>query len=660
MGRLPRVIFACALILAVAIGAIALPSPTTAQNPRPTAGPRPTIGRPTPDDNQSECAGYVTSTVSANTLRVCDTLTTTVRLVPQCPYCLGGISIVFVQPEFAGWNKWVQGMNEQLLRGLEEYQRDYQKTFNRPFLVQAAVVEYSATAVRVRQPMTTRFNVVRSAFNRIAGGTQDGGPYDDAAREAVKLLRSASTTSEARDQGGHEACVELVAFYGSREGSTEDTKDYTDKVQRAGSIIRSRTRGFFLGCSATDSFLCGFFYYMQPEMRYVATHFDSVTKFRNAMQSFLRDSEDKKPEELIREISLHQTLPAGLNYVPGSGIPAPSAVITTASGETELRWNYKPIKITEDHSVTYSVKPDREGLAPITGGYDLRDFNGLRRTVPMASQPISVTGLCLTPTPTPSDTPTPTDSPTPTDTPSPTATPTPTPRPTATATRRPAIFPSLPREEPLKALYLPLVLDERCQPKQQRVDVVLVLDTSTSMAEAGGAGRSKLVAAQDAARAFLDELQFAAGDRAALVTFNHEAVLAQPLTADRAAMDQAIAAMTLAPQTCLVCGIERADEELHGPRRQAGNSPILILLTDGRSNPRPVEEAITRASAAKAGGVLIFTIGIGSDLDIDALASIASRPDYFFRSADAQDLNNIYRAISLAIPCQQDSFWGRR
>lgn len=657
MRRFTRALFAATAILAMALGAVAAPPPGLAQNPRPTPGPRPTVGRPTAEANQSECAGYITSTVSTSSLRVCDTLTTTVQLVPQCPFCLGGISIVFVQPAVAGITGVVQNVNDQMLRGLEAFQRDYERTFNHTFLIQAGVVEYTATTVRVIQPMTTRLSSVRAALGRVTYGlNQDGGPYDDAAQEAVKLLRSAARTSEAKDLGGHEACLEFIAFYGSREGSTEDVRDYTEKVLSAASIMRSRTRSYFVGCTARDTMLCGFFYYMQNDNRYLWTVGQSQTKFRSAMESFLHDTEDQKPAELVREISLSQRLPAGLAYEPGSGSPPPSTVMTGTDGGTELRWEFKPVQIVEAYTVSYRVKPNQEGLPSIEGGFELRDIDGLRRTVPMAAQPITVTGLCLTPTPTPTDTPTPTE------TPEPTATRLPSPTPTATHTPQPT---STPRPSPTPTLkprpvYLPLVLVESCKPQQQRVDVAMVMDTSTSMAEKTGDGRSKLAAAQEAARTLLDELQFAAGDHAALITFNHDATLAQPLTGDRAALDRAITAMTLAPTTCLVCGIERADEELHGPRRQQGNAPILILLTDGRSNPRPVEEAIARARSAKAGGVLIFTIGIGNELDIEALAAIASQPDYFFRSADAQDLNSIYRSISRAIPCQPDAYWGRR
>ncbi len=265
-----------------------------------------------------------------------------------------------------------------------------------------------------------------------------------------------------------------------------------------------------------------------------------------------------------------------------------------------------------------------------------------------------------TPTPTPTDTPTQTatPSPAPTETPSPTATwtltpaPSPTPPPTAapTATATPAPAP----------VYLPLALREACVPEQRRVDAVLVIDASTSMEDPTAAGRPKITAAIEAARGFLDQLQPGRGDQAAVVAFNAGATLLQGLTGDRAALDAALAQVAIAPQTCLVCGVEAAAVELAGPRRRAENAATMIVLTDGRSNPRPAAEAVARAEAAKAVGVNVFTIGLGNDVDAEALLAMASRPGYAYRAPDAEDLAAIYRAIAVAIPCPPVAFWGGR
>jgi len=81
----------------------------------------------------------------------------------------------------------------------------------------------------------------------------------------------------------------------------------------------------------------------------------------------------------------------------------------------------------------------------------------------------------------------------------------------------------------------------------------------------------------------------------------------------------------------------------------------MIVLTDGRSNPRPIGEAVARAADAKADGILIATVGLGTDLDLDGLRAIATSDQHFFQSPDARDLEAIYAAIASLIPCP--SYW---
>ncbi|MFI0608519.1 MAG: VWA domain-containing protein [Anaerolineae bacterium] len=249
----------------------------------------------------------------------------------------------------------------------------------------------------------------------------------------------------------------------------------------------------------------------------------------------------------------------------------------------------------------------------------------------------------------------PTPSPTQTMPPRPTATvaPTQSPSPSATLTSEPTVAPV--------PILLPLLLHEACQPETRHADVALVLDTSSSMLDPTANGGSKLAAALTAAGVFLDQLHLAAdGDQAAIVTFDHGATVAQPLTPDRAALDAALAKISTDRQTCISCGIDAAATELAGPRHRQGNVPVLVLLTDGRANPETAEEGVRRAALAKAAGLTLFTIGLGNDVDLDALAAIASRPDYFHHAPDAADLEGIYRTVAGTIPCPSAAFWGRR
>jgi Mg-chelatase subunit ChlD len=87
---------------------------------------------------------------------------------------------------------------------------------------------------------------------------------------------------------------------------------------------------------------------------------------------------------------------------------------------------------------------------------------------------------------------------------------------------------------------------------------------------------------------------------------------------------------------------------------------VLVVLTDGRANPVPASVAVDRAAAAKRDGVTLFTIGLGSDLDVDALRQMASRPDAFYNAPEGGDLVRIYRAIADRLPCPAGLYWGRR
>lgn len=227
-------------------------------------------------------------------------------------------------------------------------------------------------------------------------------------------------------------------------------------------------------------------------------------------------------------------------------------------------------------------------------------------------------------------------------------TPTPSPTPTATATPVP------PR------VYLPIALNERCRPTTSPVDAVLVLDASTSMLERIADGRTKLDAARGAIGTFLDQLRLTSGDRAAIIAFHNAAVVAAPLTADRGRLDRALSAIATDRQTCLPCGIDAASGVLDAAGRRAERRAMMIVLTDGRSNPRPAGDAVASAARAKAAGITIYTIGLGADLDVEALAAIASTPRSFIRAADAAALDAIYRDIAKTIPCPASAFWSAR
>jgi len=79
-------------------------------------------------------------------------------------------------------------------------------------------------------------------------------------------------------------------------------------------------------------------------------------------------------------------------------------------------------------------------------------------------------------------------------------------------------------------------------------------------------------------------------------------------------------------------------------------------------DPELASTAVRRAQAAKDDGITVFTIGLGEEheLNVVELAQMATRPEYFYRAPDGEDLLVIYRTIAVEIPCPAAQYWGRR
>ncbi|MFN2252147.1 MAG: VWA domain-containing protein, partial [Anaerolineae bacterium] len=199
--------------------------------------------------------------------------------------------------------------------------------------------------------------------------------------------------------------------------------------------------------------------------------------------------------------------------------------------------------------------------------------------------------------------------------------------------------------------YLPYGASRACLRRLKPVDVVLVTDTSSSMMEpasgldTGGDSppATKLEAAQEAARQFLAQLHWA-DDRAALVAFDAQARRESGLSGDRAVVERALAGLATSRGTHIDLGLAEARHVLED-EASAEAKPVVILLTDGLNNdgPDPVGEQARRLDAA---GVLVYTIGLGANVDSALLADVATTPDGYYESPTAADLEAIYREIS--------------
>jgi Mg-chelatase subunit ChlD len=207
-------------------------------------------------------------------------------------------------------------------------------------------------------------------------------------------------------------------------------------------------------------------------------------------------------------------------------------------------------------------------------------------------------------------------------------------------------------------VYLPIGLRiEACRPSQPTTDVALVIDASTSMGDPARGGGTKLDAAREAVTQLLEHLGLDRGDQAAIVAFNSDATMHQSLTSDIGLLSEALDRIQMAPLTRIHRGVEAGHAELLSERHAEGTGRALVLLTDGRSNPEPVATAEAAAAAAKSAGIRLFTVGLGPDVEADALARMASAPADAFIAPDAADLLRIYEQIATAIPCAPTASW---
>jgi len=176
---------------------------------------------------------------------------------------------------------------------------------------------------------------------------------------------------------------------------------------------------------------------------------------------------------------------------------------------------------------------------------------------------------------------------------------------------------------------------------ERPVDVMLTLDTSSSMTAAMPALRA-------AARHFVDELDGRDGltdgaitrSRVGLVNYATGAYLQTGLSSETEMIRLRIESLRASGLTNIGAGITLSQWQLaHSELRK-----VMLVMTDGM--PQNAEAARTAAQSAKGDGVVIYTIGLGGDVNDGLLREIASRPEYYHRASGGSDLEAIFGSIS--------------
>ena len=228
----------------------------------------------------------------------------------------------------------------------------------------------------------------------------------------------------------------------------------------------------------------------------------------------------------------------------------------------------------------------------------------------------------------------------------PTDVPTEPPTPTPTDTNTP-----VPTDTPPPA-YLPISLREDCTPDRAKADAVLVLDNSSSMTG------DKIDAAREAALAFLAAVEIGS-DQVGVVVFSEEAEIVSPLSGDGPALEAAIRGIEVGYGTRIDRGLEAAREVLAGPERIPENSPMIVLLTDGIQMADPALPQ-DLAMEIRDSEVELYIVGLGDDVDVPYLETLAGDAEKLRLSPGPEDLAAIYEEIARLIPCAPEAFWGKR
>ena len=196
------------------------------------------------------------------------------------------------------------------------------------------------------------------------------------------------------------------------------------------------------------------------------------------------------------------------------------------------------------------------------------------------------------------------------------------------------------------------------------VDIVIALDISGSMRCEDFKPRNRLEVARDTVAAFVDGRP---SDRLGLVAFSAIATTRCPPTIDHEMLRQLLDGVDFTPPeedgTAIGLGLATAVNRL---RTSPAKSKVVVLVTDGRNNRGQLgpEDA---AAAAKALGVRVYTVGVGTegeapypietpfgrryqmvrqDLDEDLLRRIAVTTDgRYFRATDGEGLKRVFATI---------------
>jgi len=198
------------------------------------------------------------------------------------------------------------------------------------------------------------------------------------------------------------------------------------------------------------------------------------------------------------------------------------------------------------------------------------------------------------------------------------------------------------------ALASPSIVQAAFDVPAEGIDIVVVLDTSSSMTTPDLGGQPRIEVVKSVVHDFLGGLK---NDRVGIVIFSAESMVLSALTLDYAAaqclVEPVAAGRPLRDGTAIGTGLATG---LNLVRESTARGKVAILLTDGQNNAGDVQPT-DAAQIAKLLGVRLYTIGAvaaRSRADVDeALMKRMSEltGGLYFRASDETALRDVYREI---------------
>ncbi|RPH94926.1 VWA domain-containing protein [candidate division KSB1 bacterium] len=214
----------------------------------------------------------------------------------------------------------------------------------------------------------------------------------------------------------------------------------------------------------------------------------------------------------------------------------------------------------------------------------------------------------------------------------------------------------------ITVLARPQLFDKEVKHNVEGIDIILCLDTSTSMA-AEDLKPNRIEAAKKVAAEFV---KGRASDRIGIVPFAAQSFTQCPLTTDYGVVVSLLEDLHMGmveDGTAIGMALATALNRL---RESEAKSKVVILLTDGQNN-RGELDPVTAAHAATALGIRVYTVGVGTrgyapypvqtvfgkryqnvpvNIDEDMLKEMAKLTGAkYFRATDERTLREIYREI---------------